>query len=113
MRLHTGWLSPTGEFIQCDYMSHAATAQKIVEKYEVQLGHEITEDDFLFQAGWIEIGFNMLGKQEYYILFETPLTDIQIRYLQNILDKEDKLDFPIGWLSKNRIEHALGGIDWR
>lgn len=100
MRLHLGWLSPSAELIECDYMSHSGTAAEIINNLGLKHDYSIADDDFLFKNGYVKIGFSMLGKQEYYILWETTLTDMQIAYLQQIFDNENGFDFPISGLSK-------------
>lgn len=108
MRLHTGWLSPSAELIECGYMSHSITAEEIINRLHLKHGYEIRDDDFLLELGYVKIGKSLLGNQEYYILFEKSLTDLQIKYIQDILEKEKDLDAPFGYLTKFRLENEIG-----
>ena len=77
MNLPLGWLSPSGEFIECDYYNHISIAHELVEKYGYHKVGSKPDDDILLYNGWVHIGITSIGKKEWAIYWENFLTEEQ------------------------------------
>ena len=58
--VHTGWLSPTGEFIQCNTYAHIKTADEIYSKFTGSSKCTSTPDRELLKLGWVSISLQHL-----------------------------------------------------
>jgi hypothetical protein len=83
--LHTGWLSPTGELIQCGSFEHLAYARKIAKRF----GYDENRpdgprhlDDVLLFAGWMKISISNLIQTAWAINWNRILTPEQIRFIR-------------------------------
>lgn len=47
-----GWLSPTGEMIECNAYEHIQTAYDILDK-SYDMGYVFNPDDVLVDLGWV------------------------------------------------------------
>lgn len=61
-KLHTGFLSPTGEFYPCDYMEHMTVAKEILETLYPDEWF-IDPEDILRRNGWVDIHKSLPTKQ--------------------------------------------------
>lgn len=94
--MNLGWLSPTGEFIQCALMDHLSVARDIAEKlnyptYDSVKDKLLHPDDRLYNHGWAHITRSLLGAHEYMINWERHLTLEQKRYLEPIFEDDSIL----------------------
>ena len=88
----TGWLSPSGEFIQCESYAHIATAERIASQLKLNsTGVRIRDDDILINNGWIKIVFKRFMDFGYDISFSwhVPHSDIQINMIKSFAERED------------------------
>jgi hypothetical protein len=86
--LNTGWLSPTGEFIQCNIYDHISVAQDLTCEYR-------RADEVLMKRGYVQVSMNLLGTREWAIFWDLHhnLTPEQTRFLRPYF--EDKDTFPV------------------
>lgn len=64
--LSTGWLSPTGEFVQCGWGDHLDVAEDIVNKSQIyDSAIYWSYDDCLEKNGWIGIHLSLLHNKEW------------------------------------------------
>lgn len=90
----TGWLSPSGEFIQCHTYDHIDTAEEITEHLKNRR-NGIEAEDVLYAAGWISItiaqiiehGFRFCGGGR------VKPTEIQKSMLKQFIERDDVKDF--------------------
>ena len=75
--MKTGWLSPTGEFIECDVCDHLDVARELT-------GEGYHADDTLLKRGYVQISRSLMGNREYKIYYDLHhnLTTEQIRFLR-------------------------------
>lgn len=96
--MKTGWLSPTGELIECAYFDHYATAKELVNKLSKNIDKTIEPDDLLLQCGYAKLGISMLGMKSYYVIRNRKLTECQRYFLKDIIEDENP-DIPIDSLT--------------
>lgn len=80
--LKTGWLSPTGEFVECPYYDHYETAKEIVNKCSAYFCADEDYDYYLEDHGWIGIHLSLFGAREWIISGNIRATPEQIRFLE-------------------------------
>lgn len=90
--LPLGWLSPTGELVECSLYDHIAVAEEIIEayKYPDSAG---PEDDYLISLGWVHISMSLMGEQGYSIYWNTSqhLSNEQFEFLQPYFEDKNKV----------------------
>ena len=96
-----GWLSPSGEFIECGYWEHLAIAHELVEKYytttivtpnivSIPSNTKITpDDDLLLENGWVYIGISSFGTRELRIGWKKFLTEHQKYFLKPYFEQTE------------------------
>ena len=52
--METGWLSPSGEFIECEPRNHLSIADDIAQNLNIS-NADCCSDDVLLEHGWIRI----------------------------------------------------------
>lgn len=94
--LRYGWLSPTGEFIECNYWEHYETADRIYKQVfhvdEVPFEHIFEEEDKLYEIGWIKISRSVFGMREWYFCGRKIWSAEQYNFLKPYIDT-DNLSF--------------------
>ena len=94
-----GWLSPTGEFIECGLYDHSVVAEKLT-------GDPVQPDEILFKRGYAKITVSMLGKKEQAIFWDLhrDLTPEQVRFLRPYFEEND---LPLTWATRYRWEQEV------
>lgn len=82
--LKLGWLSPEGEFIQCQHYDHTSVANDILNRLDNRTSYfqYHRPDDKLLELGWVHISIDILGKRELVIYWNKFLTEIQKEFLK-------------------------------
>ena len=82
--MKTGWLSPTGEFIECNVCDHIDIARKLT-------GEGYDADDILLRGGYVKISRSFMGMREQTIYYDVHhiLTPEQIRFLRPYFEEND------------------------
>jgi hypothetical protein len=82
--MKTGWLSPTGEFIECDICDHIYIAKELTKE-------ECEADDILLKRGYVKISRSLMGNREQKIYYDLHynLTPEQIRFLRPYFEDND------------------------
>lgn len=95
-----GWLSPNGDFCECSYYEHTATAEEIIAQLNLSYDENIyyAPDDFLLSKGWVKLGLSSLGNKEYWIHWERKMTESQKSYCKVYFESDD-LKFPMNIVS--------------
>ncbi len=90
-----GWISPEGEYYNCDYMGHYDLADEFVDA----LGYSIFKDDkiipvdeVLVNHGWIKAYTSMFDRQHVHLYGPTRISEAQKKLL-----REDYFDHPENW----------------
>ena len=101
-----GWLSPTGEFTECNSFDHVEVARDIAEKLNLQTFDAnmciyLPYDEVLMRAGWAHIGVSMLMRKEWFVFWERHLTPEQISFLEPYFASPD---INIGTVTRQRWE---------
>lgn len=94
--MQTGWLSPTGEFIECDVFDHIYVAR--------QLTHDgYHADDILLKRGYVQISRSLMGNREQAIFYDLrhTLTPEQVRFLRPYFEEND---IPVSEVARQRWE---------
>lgn len=100
-----GFLSPTGELIECQYMEHYAIAQEICDKNGWISWHPI---DALEARGYVHLTSTRLLGHEYFVIWDRPLTPEQIHFLKPIFETPDEeLYIPIEKMSRWHFEEEM------
>lgn len=91
--LKIGWLTPTGELIECTGYEHLSTARDIAAKLGL-LKNESRADDDLFNAGFVLIGRWTFLSHGWRIIWgwHHTLTPEQRRFLQPYFYNEADID---------------------
>ena len=94
--MNLGWLSPTGEFIQCALMDHLSVAREIADelnypKYDDIKDKLLHPDEQLLRNGWVHITRFQLGAHEYVVYWQRHLTQEQKRYLEPFFNDDNSL----------------------
>lgn len=84
--MKTGWLSPTGEFIECDVCDHIYIARELTEE-------EYNANGVLLKRGYVQISRSLMGNREQKIYYDLHhnLTLEQIRFLRPYFEDNDIL----------------------
>lgn len=85
-----GWLSPTGEMIECNAYEHISTAYDILEK-NYDMGSVFNNpDDKLVNLGWVHICRGAILDHNYHFFWNMNrfLTPEQIQYLKPYFEDE-------------------------
>lgn len=101
-----GWLSPNGELIEADYMTHIYVASDICEKY-YGLTNVWLADDELINRGWVHITMTTFIDHELHVIwkFGGHLTEAQKEYLK------PEVESNIEWLNKScRLDLEEEGV---
>lgn len=80
--IDSGWLSPSGEFIQCDPYEHIATAEKLA-------GDKVPyfqADEYLMNHGWVKIYRGSYLDHKWHINWHGFLSEPQKSYLKPIFE---------------------------
>lgn len=85
--MELGWLSPTGEMIEADYMQHYSTAMDLCDRY-YSLHDNPEADDILMERGWVHITMTTLIEHGYMILWHNHLTASQKHYLKPLVEAD-------------------------
>lgn len=82
--MKTGWLSPTGEFIECDVCDHVYIARELT-------GEGYHADDTLLKRGYVQISRSLMGNYEQKIYYDLHhnLTPEQTRFLRPYFEDND------------------------
>lgn len=80
--VHTGWLSPTGEFIQCNTYAHIKTADEIYSKFTGSSKCTSTPDRELLKLGWVSISIMTFFDHGFDFSHMQHLTSEQIAFLR-------------------------------
>lgn len=93
--LPLGWLSPTGEFVECPVCEHTVVAVEICENlnYEIKSNRCFVYDDVLLTHGWVHVSRSLIGKKEYAIYWQTHLTPEQKIFLKPYFEDRDYVMF--------------------
>lgn len=95
----TGFLSPTGEFIECDYMDHIIVAEELCEKlgYTEAIYHPT--DILLEKFGFVQMSMSVLICWEYHVFWDSShhLTEEQKNFLRPIFEANDENLAPIDY----------------
>ena len=108
MEYRTGWISPTGEFVECDSYSHISTAREIAEKlhlgqqYDTKRARWLSDDEKLMNAGWVYVGISSFMGREWRIGWRSRLTSEQVRFLRPYI--EDGGGIPVNNVAAMRWE---------
>lgn len=84
--LSTGWLSPTGEFLECELFDHISLSKEIAKSYKHYLS-EMEPSTFIENQGWIGIHISLFGKKEW-IVSSNKMTEDQYQFLRKYLQDE-------------------------
>lgn len=77
-----GFVSPSGEFIECDYYDHIPTAHKLLKNiYKIESNNPV---DKLCEFGWIVIQRQFVGFSLDDLRKSPKLTKQQIDFVENI-----------------------------
>lgn len=102
-KLAYGWLSPDGEFVQCDFYDHLDKAREIyaqilgINKKDLSYKAYCRADDNLIQMGWTKISRSEFTREWYIICIK--FTKEQYDILKPLIENER-----IDPLSKYRFE---------
>lgn len=88
--LKVGWLSPSGELVECPYFDHYSTAKRLVNKLGYASQTNVANDDILMEHGWVHIGISLLGVKEWAIFWEGFLTESQKNFLKPYFEDEER-----------------------
>lgn len=84
--LKIGWLSPSGELVECCSYDHIAAAKEIADTRGMAAAWH--PDDALMGAGWAYIGLSSFGTRELRIGWGKFLTDYQKNFLKPYFENE-------------------------
>lgn len=84
-----GWLSPTGEMLECGSYGYCTSAIDIMEKYEYPKFY--SADETLIAHQWVQITRSSIFGHDYNIYYNLSkgLTIDQIHFLRPYLDDEN------------------------
>ena len=86
----TGWLSPSGEFIECDPHDHWGTAVELGEKLGLSEEDQNRADDFLIEHGWIRISFLLMLDTGYVFSYYKAASESQKLFLRRFLEENQE-----------------------
>ena len=102
--LKVGWLSPSGELVECPYFDHYSTARELVNKLGYTSRPSTANDDILVEHGWVHIGISLLGTKEWAIFWKGFLTESQKNFLKPYFEDEERpmcLSARLKWEKEN------------
>jgi len=82
--LRTGWLSPTGEFVETGLYEHLSTARSLARLYGFE--NNSKPDSELLARCWVSISISSIGCKEWMIAWWSKLTPEQISFLRPYFD---------------------------
>lgn len=85
----TGWLSPSGEFIECDPRYHWSMAVELGERLGLSEEEQNYADSFLIKYGWIEISFSLM-LDGYVFLYYKTASESQKLFLRRFLEENQE-----------------------
>lgn len=82
-KLPLGWLSTSGDFIECDRCDHIFYAEEILKRIcpVSYTYYNSRPDDGLLELGYVKISLSIVGRKEYLIYWNRHLTDSQKEFL--------------------------------
>lgn len=83
----TGWLSPSGEFIECDPHDHCNMAVELGERLGLTEEDQNIADAFLIKHGWIRISFMLTLDTGYVFLYYETASESQRLFLRRFLEE--------------------------
>lgn len=102
-----GFLSPSGEYIECGIYEHISVARDICKANGWEYYHNC--DDILLQHGYAHMTLSLFGKKEYHVYWEHFLTEEQKNWLKHIFEIGDDEDYiPISHITRYEFEEELG-----
>lgn len=117
---HTGWLAPSGEFIECDTQEHMRIAKKLAIKLNID-DDDCNADNVLVAHGWIRISFMAFFEHGYVFRGIYHSSDSQKTFLRKYFDEQkewiassgfDDLYF-MGVIDGDELKEAKGGeVEW-
>ena len=107
IEMPTGWLAPNGDLYKCGFYEHNATAEEICNKLKIKYNEYSYhgKDDALLSLGWCKLAICSLGKKQYWVFWERPLTAYQRYFLKDYFENEKDLPFPIDITSVCKYFH--------
>lgn len=104
----SGFLTPTGELIRCDYLEHWYTAYEIC-KHNNWDNSISPLDEVIERHGFVHLFYSSFGRKEYHVVWgENHLTPEQIRFLKPIFEAEkNEIGVPIGISSRASFEEEM------
>ena len=90
-----GWISPSGEYFDCEFMGHYDLACEFVEarEYRTIWNHKcLPADEVLVRYGWIKAYTSMFDHTHVHLYGPTCITESQKEILRN-----DYFDHPENW----------------
>ncbi len=83
--IRCGWLSSSGQFIQCEPYEHIAVAQKLVNDKVPYF----VADDYLLDHGWVKIYRESFFGHKWHIYWKGFLSNDQKSFLRPIFDNPE------------------------
>lgn len=78
--LDCGWISPTGQILQCQYYQHMHIADEYTRKNDILISGE----RFLESHGWLKLS-HTLDSNIYIALYNADITTAQIKSIRKFL----------------------------
>lgn len=105
--LKLGWLSSSGEFIECGTYEHVSIAHELVDKLPCRSPAELrkADDDILIDNGWVHIGISAFSHK--YVIWwnhKTLLSSEQRNFLIPYFEDRDNVEMMClsNWDTDNR-----------
>lgn len=102
--LKLGWLSPTGEFTECNSYDHISVAREIAVRLNLP-ECDFRPDSALMRAGWVYIGISTFMCHEWRIAWERHLTPEQTCFLRPYFEDST---IPVNVVSETRWLEEVG-----
>ena len=85
--MDTGWLSPSGEFIECEPRDHLSVADDIAQNLDIY-DDDCNSDDVLLEFGWIRISILEFFERGFHFPFvKENASENQRLFLHDFYDK--------------------------
>lgn len=85
--MNTGWLSPSGEFIECEPRDHLGVADDIAQSLNIY-DNNYNSDDVLLEYGWIRISILSFFEHGFHFSFiKDNASESQRLFLHDFYDK--------------------------
>lgn len=96
MGLRQGWLSPSGEFVECNSYDHLCVARSLAghlntPDYDQRRERTVSADEKLMNAGWVYIGISSFMCHEWRIGWARDLSPEQRIFLKPYFEDGDGL----------------------